>query len=254
MVTGPRVPVHVLREHAASVGSPFFEAAALQGAVPPGDYDEENSMIARAALQLLVGTKGFEKLDARAITKGCATRPPCRFEILPREGGGVLVLDVGHNPPALAQLMALLAKSFPGKPLRFVLGMSKDKAMMDCLAIVMASGANIRHVHLVQASHPRAATPEVLLQDAVAAGADARLFSPHPGSASGGSVTLGVHAALAAARGQPDEVVVVCGSVFIMGEAREALGFDEPRDSQVISEVAGSHFKSSQEHFGAPTK
>jgi len=42
---------------------------------------------------------------------------------------------------------------------------------------------------------------------------------------------------------------VVCGSVFIMSEAREAIGFEEPRDSDYISEVAGINFKNTQENF-----
>ena len=33
------------------------------------------------------------------------------------------------------------------------------------------------------------------------------------------------------------EILVVCGSVFLMAEAREALGFQEPRDSDYISEI-----------------
>ena len=61
------------------------------------------------------------------------------------------------------------------------------------------------------------------------------------------SVAAGVHAALKHA--SSDEVVLIAGSVFIMSDAREALGFDEPRDSPIIREVAGKHLKSSQESF-----
>ena len=34
-----------------------------------------------------------------------------------------------------------------------------------------------------------------------------------------------------------------------MAEAREALGFDEPRDSDYIAEVAGAHLRHGQEVF-----
>ena len=44
-----------------------------------------------------------------------------------------------------------------------------------------------------------------------------------------------------------NEILVVCGSVFIMAEAREALGFDEPRDSDYIAEVAGAGVRHGQE-------
>jgi dihydrofolate synthase / folylpolyglutamate synthase len=80
------------------------------------------------------------------------------------------------------------------------------------------------------------------------------------------SVGDGVRAALSAAaaanagaeaqwqgEGQ-GEVVLVCGTFFIMGEARQALGLHEPMDSKVIAEVAGAHFRASQEAFAALPK
>jgi len=45
------------------------------------------------------------------------------------------------------------------------------------------------------------------------------------------------------------DVVMICGTFFIMGEARQALGMKEPIDSALITEVAGSHFRASQESF-----
>ena len=52
---------------------------------------------------------------------------------------------------------------------------------------------------------------------------------------------------------EKEEILVVCGSVFIMAEAREALGFDEPRDSEYIAEMAGAGVKHGQENFGNTT-
>jgi hypothetical protein len=46
------------------------------------------------------------------------------------------------------------------------------------------------------------------------------------------------------------ELVIVCGSVFIMVDARKELGIVEPRDSKVIAAVAGAGLQSSQENFG----
>ena len=45
------------------------------------------------------------------------------------------------------------------------------------------------------------------------------------------------------------EILIVCGSVFLMPEAREALGIDEPRDSQYIEEVSGCHFRQRRIYF-----
>jgi folylpolyglutamate synthase/dihydropteroate synthase len=81
-----------------------------------------------------------------------------------------VVLDVGHNPPALTQLMAKLRLCFGDQPMRVVLGMSKDKDMAQCVRILFGSGANIRHVHLVKAMHPRAAPPANILEGALVRG------------------------------------------------------------------------------------
>ncbi len=63
------------------------------------------------------------------------------------------------------------------------------------------------------------------------------------------SVSKQVRSALQLAA-KNDEIVVICGTVFIMADAREELGIVEPRDSAVIVGVAGAGFRSSQENFG----
>ena len=45
---------------------------------------------------------------------------------------------------------------------------------------------------------------------------------------------------------QLSEVVLVCGSVFIMADARAAIGIVEPRDSPPVREVHGAHLKAAQ--------
>jgi len=53
---------------------------------------------------------------------------------------------------------------------------------------------------------------------------------------------------------QNNELLVVCGIVFLMTEAREALGFDEPRDSSdYLAEMAGAGVRYAQENFGNTT-
>lgn len=126
--------------------------------------------------------------------------------------------------------MTQLERTFPGRPLRIVAGFSRDKDLGGCLDLITAA-KNVRALHLVQASHPRAAPAQEIL--------NLVMERNDPGDveavAAEGSVTTGVHAALqATGESQPSggEIVVVCGSVFIMSEAREALGFDEPKVSE----------------------
>ena len=47
------------------------------------------------------------------------------------------------------------------------------------------------------------------------------------------------------------ELLIVCGSVFLMAGARSALGYNEPRDSDFVAKEAGANLrKDLQEHFG----
>jgi len=62
------------------------------------------------------------------------------------------------------------------------------------------------------------------------------------------SITAQVENSLRLAE-EKDEMLIVCGSVFLMAEAREAIGIDEPRDSQYIAEVAGANLRHGQEFF-----
>lgn len=151
---------------------------------------------------------------------------------------------MGHNPPALARLFERISRTFPSSTkLRVVLGLSFDKDVRACLSTVLTHIPPDR-LHFVQAPHPRAATVSQL-QDM--ARVEVGRCVPEE-NCQGDSVREGVARALRKAE-EGGEVVLVCGTFFIMGEARQALGLDEPQDSQVIAEVAGSHFRASQEHF-----
>lgn len=256
VVLGPKVPHALLEGIAAERGAPVLK-------VPLGPYEsfeEENTAIARTALNHLRTSLPPLPLTDAAVREGLDSRPPCRFERLERAVGGVkvpVVLDVGHNPPALRRLFERLAgggggghhrRSSNGKPprLRVLLGLSADKDIRACVQTVLEY-VPADHLHVIQALHPRAAKPQLLVEAAAALG------SPLPAGNHGyASIREGVEAALGqAAAGAADEpeTVVVCGTFFIMGDVRQALGFDEPQDSAVIAEVAGAQFAAAQELF-----
>ena len=45
------------------------------------------------------------------------------------------------------------------------------------------------------------------------------------------------------------EVVLICGSAFIMADARAAVGIVEPRDGDILFELLGSQNSDMQESF-----
>jgi dihydrofolate synthase/folylpolyglutamate synthase len=245
VLVGPNVPHDVLRAQAIEKGAEgYYTCEDLLGPLPTAitDYDKENARIAKAALILLERSYPDVVRDVTPsnIEEGTSTRPPCRFELVERSDGVTVVLDVAHNPPAMEYLLRKLKDTFPNRKYRIVVGMSSDKDLGLC-ANMMLQETPSESLHLVQAFHPRAAKLEHMLD------AEPRLLLAHY-DLEDRSITQQLQKALVLAH-SANEVLVVCGSVFLMTEAREALGFDEPRDSQYIAEVAGAHLRHGQEIF-----
>jgi len=253
------------------------------------DYDVENSRMSKAALILLqfhLAEQSVQRGEqAHVITpdeieEGVKIRPPCRFEemdiaVVPPDGDNDgdtkntittkaatvrVILDVAHNPQAMEYLIFKLTETYPNldptKNVRMVVGMSADKDLKQCTDSLLAylGGDNVAKLHLVAASHPRAASVNDMLE-ANPILKDAHYCNSNLGDedsnddSTSSDVATQVRAALNLAA-HNDEILVICGSVFIMADAREQLGIIEPRDSAVIAEVAGAGMRSSQENFG----
>ena len=242
VVVGPRAPHALLRARARQVGAPFHAVtvAPAGGARAPAalDFEAENNLIAREAIRRIEPVFGPLAPHADA---GLARAPPCRFEVL-RRAGATVVLDVAHNPAALERLAERVALAYPGARARVVLGLSRDKDVAACLATIATFASR---VHFAEAAHPRAMPAAELAAAARAAGLE-------PAAQRGADVADAVREALAAASASADdEVLVVCGTIFMMSDARKALGIDEPCDSAAIAEVAGAHLRNSQDNIGA---
>ena len=254
VLVGPNVPHDVLRKCAAErSASAYYTCDDVLGAPSHQsreellDYDMENSRIASAGLKLLQHShpEVIGSISEDVIRKGTSIRPPCRFEQVQLKDSLTAVLDVAHNPPAMEYLVRKLEATYPGEKFRMVVGMSSDKDLKLCgQAVLRAAGGDASRIHFVEAAHPRAAKLEAILLATNLHGANHDLVDR--------SITRQITEATKRAV-ENDEILVVCGSVFVMAEAREALGFEEPRDSAYIAEVAGAGVRHGQENFGNGT-
>ena len=264
VLVGPHCPHEVIREVARQKSSGrYYSPSLVDGNLQdfastftdeiaeeekePADYDKENQEIAKAALSLLETSHPTffgNDLTAEDVDELTKIRPPCRFETL-RTNDATVILDVAHNPPAMEYLVYKLKTTYPEASFRFVAGMSRDKDLGQCArALLSASKGSSKNIHLVQAAHPRAATLEDILE------AESSLENSACYDFENRSITKQVHRALDMTKNNDDEILVVCGSVFLMAETREALGIDEPRDSEHITEMAGAGIRHAQENFG----
>jgi dihydrofolate synthase/folylpolyglutamate synthase len=202
----PPGALEVLRAEAARRGAPFQVApASYAGPLAlRGPHQQGNAGLAAAALRLLAGAG--VPVPEEAIARGlAAARWPGRLE----EVAGVL-LDGAHNPDGAAALAAALPALHPGRPVELVLGVLADK---DAAGIVDALRPAVRRMHVVAPASPRALGAEALRDLARARGAEA---DAHAGLAD----------ALACARRAAGAGGLVCvaGSLYLVGEARAALG------------------------------
>ena len=126
---------------------------------------------------------------------------PARLQYIP--GTPDILLDAGHNPAGVATLGKALDDLFTGVPLRVVMGMMSDKATDICIPAV---AKRAKRLYACAVDWPRA-MPAVEL--AAVAGA----YCP-------ATACQSVKAALdqACAEAEPGEMVLVCGSVYLVGD------------------------------------
>jgi dihydrofolate synthase/folylpolyglutamate synthase len=170
----------------------------LAGSAPPlaGAHQVGNRDVAVGVCRVL----GF---DDGGIARGiAATRWPGRLERIEREEGAYL-LDGAHNPDGARALAQHLA-SLGAVPLALVFGALADKAWPEMLDLL----APITTQRVYAEPRGRAPTPPAQLAERHAGSVDARVTD-----------ALQRARALVGPRG----VVVVCGSLYLVGEARAAL-------------------------------
>jgi dihydrofolate synthase / folylpolyglutamate synthase len=221
LVLGPidGEPLRALRDEAAARGATAVRAPPRDVAVAlAGAHQRENAAVAWE----LAARAGA---SARAIKDGFSrVEWPARFERL-TTAAGAYVLDAAHNPDGAAALARALRDErdergggAPGAELTLVFGALADKAWPEMLdALAPLARARVYAAPPLVPGVPRAPT-------------DPHLFAArHAGEAA-----ADVASALSRARALagPGGLVVVAGSIFLVGEAR-ALLLGLPRDPPV---------------------
>ncbi len=174
-----------------------------------GRHQLRNVALAIAAAEEL-GKQGFS-ITAAAIEEGIReARWPGRFQVIPaRDTAPEYVLDVAHNPAGAWALRSALSTFYENRPLTFVFGAMRDKAIGEIAEILFPLA---ERVIVAPADNPRSATPSEIRQAAART-------STHIEDA--GCVASALRRASAAVGAG---VVVVTGSIYVVGEAMRELG------------------------------
>jgi dihydrofolate synthase / folylpolyglutamate synthase len=176
-----------------------------------GRHQLRNIALAIAAAEELYN-QGFAQITPKTIECGIRdTHWPGRFQVvLAADAAPEIVLDVAHNPAGAWALRSTLSAAYEDRPVTMVFGVMRDKAVSEVAEILFPIA---EHVVVTQANNPRSATTAEIRQAAARVDVDIREASD-------------VSSALAEARriAGHNGLVVVTGSIYIVGEAMQVLG------------------------------
>ena len=172
-----------------------------------GRFQVNNAVAAIAAAQRLA-QEGFN-ISRQAVVDGlrCVVWPGRLEPIFDRP---LVLLDGAHNPDAAREVAEFVRQELKDRPLRLVYASMRDKAIDEISAILFPLA---EEVYLTRPEQSRAATPQEIL---VAAQTAPRAFHvvPEPARA--------LESACEAS--SPEDVVLVVGSLFLVGAIKQAIG------------------------------
>jgi dihydrofolate synthase / folylpolyglutamate synthase len=156
--------------------------------------------------------QGFSGVTAKGIESGIRnTRWPGRFQMIPaRPGWPEMVIDVAHNPAGAWALRSALSERYEGRPLIFVFGAMRDKAISEIAEILFPLAEK---VIATQPENPRAASPQEIQQAAARSGAEIEAIEDVPRAIERARQLAGA-----------GTVIVVTGSIYMVGEVMREIG------------------------------
>ncbi len=182
-----------------------------------GRHQLRNVALAIAAAEEL-RNQGMSTITPQTIERGIfEIQWPGRFQVIPAANGNPeYVLDVAHNPAGAWALRSTLSARYEAQldqgRVIIVFGVMRDKAVREIVEILFPLAARVVITH---ADNPRSATTAEI-RVAASRGTDPALIEEAPE----------VAAALNRARelAGPEGLVVVTGSIYVVGEAMRILG------------------------------
>jgi dihydrofolate synthase/folylpolyglutamate synthase len=176
-----------------------------------GRHQLRNVALAIAGAEELAKA-GIPGITAEAIERGIRqTHWPGRFQVVSAGAGWPeIVFDVAHNPAGAWALRSALSERYEDRPLIFVFGAMRDKAISEMAEILFLLADR---VIATRPANPRSASPEEIQQAGSRTGAEIEAV---------GEVEAALDRARAISR--PDVVMVVTGSIYLVGEAIRLLG------------------------------
>jgi dihydrofolate synthase / folylpolyglutamate synthase len=206
ILIGPKVPVNIMEAVANEKESPLIS---MQEHFP--SFELENRSIALKALEWL-------KISPAAIEKGLQATPECRLQEIWHQKQ-LVILDVAHNPDGFEHLFQALHLRYPNMRFRVLFGLSKTKDIQHCLSILIK---NSTRFYPVEAPNGRGLPALEIKELLIKLGVSLDAISLHP--------TIQESLEKSLEENTENEILVICGTFFIMSDVRIKLGLNDTQD------------------------
>ncbi len=174
----------------------------------PGLYQQKNLLTVLAAIDVLKNKFSLEEKNIKTALNNVKnfTGLHGRWEVIHRKP--IVVLDVAHNVDGIQQLVDQINKT-KYKQLHIIFGIVKDKEIENVLALLPQKAT----YYFTKAQIPRALPENELMERANVFQLNGDAF---------GNVNKALQAAIE--RSSVDDLIIVCGSVFVVGEVDWSIG------------------------------
>lgn len=271
-VIGPDCnPIDVFTNRCKEMNSPLYLCQRNEYDDIYFDYDKENSNIASKAVDVLKihYPNRFGSITSEELNYGLSQKQPCRkeyvFSVIGREFLSKylnknynvelnkkireIILDVGHNSHGIEKLLSNLRMEYPKSFIRVVCGFSANKEKNEIFRII---SSNCDMVYFVSAKHQRATAYEELCEELDTFlsyyNYDKTLFRDlnyEHKKHNKGNVSRVILQALEDSNTSEnkEEILLICGSFYLMNEARDTLGYLDEKDPVELNEMNPIKFK-----------
>ncbi|CDW75224.1 folylpolyglutamate synthase [Stylonychia lemnae] len=186
-------------------------------------------------------------ISEEARANGMSFEQPCRLEKVPESNlkaifedhdeDSIVYMDICHNPQAVEAVIEEITKRHPDQKIQIACGFSKNKdhtAMMH----YMASHASVTSVYPITSNHFKICPIEEI-QDRVKEVQKLFLSFEKPATVfqepiQGGLISSTLEQVIKESQKQKD-IVLICGSFYIMADVREYLKYDDVFDHKEVN-------------------
>jgi dihydrofolate synthase / folylpolyglutamate synthase len=185
-----------------------------------GEHQGMNGALAVIVVTVLSKQIPVKESD---ICKGLAeVNWPGRLQLIEKADGQKFLLDGAHNVASVKVLREALEKNFPSKERTLVLGILQDKDWQEICELLAPLGAEI---FTVPVASERSANPKELAEICRTVNPAAEIFVC-------GSLKEALEKIGSRGRSPHHDFIVVTGSLYLVGEALELLGFSPAAENE----------------------